>query len=147
MQTVLLAREIVRMMRWDGDSKSDTHHFASVKRVNHHFDCVTELHRTMGYIGNLSIEDVLKSVLMATLKASTNSSLRAAYHKAWMTSTTPKTCLSLSSKTLAPANFVATLTIADRLATLTSTTLLPGAATIMELEGVTPAPPARLDQS
>jgi len=25
----------------------------------------------MGYIGNLSIEDVLKSVLMATLKAST----------------------------------------------------------------------------
>ena len=42
---------------------------------------VTEIHRTMGYIGNLSIEDVLKSVLMATLKASTNSSLRAAYHK------------------------------------------------------------------
>ena len=65
MQTVLLAREIVRMMRWDGDSKSDTHHFASVKRVNHHFDCVTELHRTMGYIGNLSIEDVLKSVTAA----------------------------------------------------------------------------------
>ncbi len=35
----------------------------------------------MGYIGNLSIEDVLKSVLMATLKASTNLSLRDAYHK------------------------------------------------------------------
>jgi hypothetical protein len=35
----------------------------------------------MGYIGNLSIEDVLKSVLMATLKASTNRSLRDAYHK------------------------------------------------------------------
>jgi len=35
---------------------------------------------TMGYIGNLSIEDVLKSVLMATLKASTNRSLRDAYH-------------------------------------------------------------------
>jgi hypothetical protein len=34
----------------------------------------------MGYIGNLSIEDVLKSVLMATLKASNNSFLRA-YHK------------------------------------------------------------------
>jgi hypothetical protein len=37
--------------------------------VNRHFVSVTELHRTMGYIGNLSIEDVLKSVLMATLKA------------------------------------------------------------------------------
>jgi hypothetical protein len=35
----------------------------------------------MGYIGNLSIEDVLKSVLIATLKASTNCSLRDAYHK------------------------------------------------------------------
>jgi hypothetical protein len=72
MQTVLLAREIARMMRWDGDSKGD---------VNRHFDSVTELHRTMGYIGNLSIEDVLKSVLMATLKASTNCSLRDTYHK------------------------------------------------------------------
>jgi hypothetical protein len=47
-------------LRWDGDSKGD---------VNHHFASVTELHRTMGYIGNLSIEDVLKSVLIATLKA------------------------------------------------------------------------------
>jgi hypothetical protein len=72
MQTVLLAREIARMMRWDGDSKG---------AVNRHFASVSELHRTMGYIGNLSIEDVLKSVLMATLKASTNLSLRDAYHK------------------------------------------------------------------
>jgi hypothetical protein len=71
-QTVLLAREIARMMRWDGDSKD---------AVNLHFASVTELHRTMGYISNLSIEDVLKSVLMATLKASTNPSLRDAYHK------------------------------------------------------------------
>jgi len=72
MQTVLLAREIARMMRWDGDSKGD---------VNRHFASVTELHRTMGYIGNLSIDkDVLKSVLMATLKASTNRSLRDSYH-------------------------------------------------------------------
>ena len=72
MQTVLLAREIARMIRWDGDSKS---------AVNHHFASVTELHHTMGYIGNLSIEDVLKSVLMATLKASTNHSLRDTYQK------------------------------------------------------------------
>ena len=35
----------------------------------------------MGYIGNLSIEDILKSVLMATLKSSNNCSLRDAYHK------------------------------------------------------------------
>jgi hypothetical protein len=72
MQTVLLAREIARMMRWDGDSKS---------AVNRHFASVTEVHRTMGYIGNLSIEDVLQAVLMATLKASAQKSLRAAYHK------------------------------------------------------------------
>ena len=72
MQTVLLAREIARMMRWDGDSNG---------AVNRHFASVTELHRTTGYIGNLSIEDVLKSVLMATLKASTNRALRDAYHK------------------------------------------------------------------
>ena len=72
MQTVLITREIARMMQWDDDSKVT---------VNRHFASVTELHSTMGYIGNLSIEDVLKSVLMATLKASTNCSLRDAYHK------------------------------------------------------------------
>jgi hypothetical protein len=66
------ACEIAGMMRWDGDSKG---------AVNRHFASVSELHRTVGYIGNLSIEDVLKSVLMATLKASTNRSLRDAYHK------------------------------------------------------------------
>jgi hypothetical protein len=126
MQTVLLAREIARMMRWDGDSKG---------AVNRHFASVTELHRTMGYIGNLSIEDVLKSVLMATLKASTNRSLRDAYHKVRMTSTTTKTCLSLSSKTLVPASFDATLT---------SATLLHGVATIPALHGVTKAPTVRL---
>jgi hypothetical protein len=67
MQTVLLAREIARMIHWDGDSKGV---------VNRHFASVTELHSTIVYIGNLSIKDVLKSVLMATLKASTNHSLR-----------------------------------------------------------------------
>ena len=51
MQTVLLAREIALMMSWDGDSKGS---------VNKHLASVTELHRTMGYIGNLSIKDVLK---------------------------------------------------------------------------------------
>jgi len=72
MQTVLLAREIARMMHWDGDSKN---------AVNRHFASVTEVHRTMGYIGNLSIEDVLQAVLMATLKGSAQRPLRAAYHQ------------------------------------------------------------------
>jgi hypothetical protein len=43
------------MMRWDGDSKG---------AVNRHFASITELYRTMGYIGTLSIENVLKSVLI-----------------------------------------------------------------------------------
>ena len=38
MQTVMLAREIDRMMKWDGDSKAD---------VNHHFASVNELYCTM----------------------------------------------------------------------------------------------------
>jgi hypothetical protein len=100
-----------------------------------------------GYIGTLSLEDVLKSVLMATLKASTNSSLHAAYHILDDLETT-KTCLSLPSKTLALANFYfdATLTSADRLATLMSATLLQGVANILELQGVTPAPSVWLVQ-
>jgi hypothetical protein len=72
MQTALLARELARMMRWDGDTK---------RAINLHFASVTELHRTMGFIGDLSIEDVLKSVLLATLKDSPNLALRAAYHR------------------------------------------------------------------
>jgi hypothetical protein len=60
------------MIQWDGDSKGT---------VNCHFSFITELYRTMGHISTLSTEDVLKSVLMATLKASTNLSLSDAYHK------------------------------------------------------------------
>ena len=81
----------------------------------------------MGYIGNLSIEDILKSVLMATLKSSNNRSLRDAYHKPWMTSTTTKTYLSLSSKTLVTASFDSTLT---------NDTLMHGVKTIPELQSV-----------
>ena len=72
MQAVLLAREMARMMRWDGDSKHD---------VNIHFGKVNETRHALGYLDNLSIDDVLKSVLMATLKASANSTLRDVYHK------------------------------------------------------------------
>ena len=57
MQTVLLAREIARMIRWDGDPKG---------AVNSHFDSVTELHRTMGYIGNLWLLLITLSVTSTT---------------------------------------------------------------------------------
>jgi hypothetical protein len=127
MQTVLLARELARMMPWDDDSKGV---------VNRCFDSVTELHCTVVYIGNLSIEDVLKSVLMATLKDSTNHSLRDTYHKVLDDlNTTTKTYLSISSKTIVPASFDATLT---------SDTLLHGVVTIPELQSVPQAPPELL---
>jgi hypothetical protein len=63
MQTALLARELARMMRWDGDN---------TRAINLHFSSISELHRTMGFICDLSLEDVLKSVLLATLRASPN---------------------------------------------------------------------------
>jgi len=58
MQTALLARENAPIMRWDGDN---------TRAINLRFSSITELHRTMGFIGGLSMEDVLKSVLLATL--------------------------------------------------------------------------------
>jgi hypothetical protein len=71
MQTSLLARELARMMRWEGDTP---------RAVNLHFNSIVELHHTLHFIGDLSVEDVLQSVLLATLRASPNASLRAAYH-------------------------------------------------------------------
>jgi hypothetical protein len=71
MQTALLARELARMMRWDGDT---------TRAINLHFSSITELHHTLSFISELSMEDVLQSVLLATLRASPNASLRAAYH-------------------------------------------------------------------
>ena len=68
MQTALLARELARMMRWDGDT---------TRAINLHFSSITELHHTLNFIGDLSMEDVLQSVLLATLRASPNASLRA----------------------------------------------------------------------
>jgi hypothetical protein len=126
MQTVLLAREIARMMRWDGDSKGS---------VNRHFASVTELHCTMGYIGNLSIEDVLKSVLMAALKASTNRSLRDAYHKVLD---------DLDDDKVLSFDLIQDACARQFRRTLTSATLLHGVATIPALHGVTKAPTVRL---
>ena len=71
MQTALLARELTRMMRWDGDT---------TRAINLHFNSIAELHHTLNFIGDLSMEDVLQPVLLATLRASPNASLRAAYH-------------------------------------------------------------------
>jgi hypothetical protein len=70
-QTVLLAREMARMMKWDGDSKHT---------VNIHFGKVNETRKALGYLDDLTLDDVLKSVLMATLKASVKRTLRDAYH-------------------------------------------------------------------
>jgi hypothetical protein len=77
MQTVLLAREIAHMMLWDGDSKGD---------VNRHFASIIELYRTMGYIGTLSIEDVLNSVLMAPLRLLLIALSMTHTTRLWMTS-------------------------------------------------------------
>ena len=59
------------MMKWDGDSKH---------AVNIHFGKVNETRQALGYLDDLTIDDVLKSVLMATLKASANRTLRDVYH-------------------------------------------------------------------
>ena len=64
MQTVLFAREIGSMMKWDGDSK---------RAVNTHFGKVNETRQALGYLDALTIDDVLKSVLMATLTSLTTS--------------------------------------------------------------------------
>jgi hypothetical protein len=56
------------MMWWDGDT---------TRAINLHFSSITELHHTLNFIGDLSMEDVLQSVLLATLRASPNASLRA----------------------------------------------------------------------
>jgi hypothetical protein len=70
MQTVLLAREIGRLMAWDGDSKN---------AVNTHFGKVGDIRRAFEYMGVLTIDDVFRSVILATLKSSNNRALRTAY--------------------------------------------------------------------
>jgi hypothetical protein len=70
MQTVLLAREIGRIMNWDGDSKN---------AVNAHFGKVGDIRRAFEYMGALTIDDVFRSVILATLKSSNNRALRTAY--------------------------------------------------------------------
>jgi hypothetical protein len=70
MQTVLLAREIGHLMAWDGDSK---------KAVNTHFGKVCDILKAFEYMGSLTIYDVFRSVILATLKSSNNLTLRTAH--------------------------------------------------------------------
>jgi hypothetical protein len=72
MQTVLLAREIGRLIAWDGDSKN---------AVNNHFGKVGDIRRAFEYMGALTIDDVFRSVILATLKSSNNRALRTAYEQ------------------------------------------------------------------
>jgi len=74
MQTVLLAREIGRLIAWDGDSKN---------AVNNNFGKVGDIRRGFDYMvshmGALTIDDVFRSVILAALKFSNNRVLRTAY--------------------------------------------------------------------
>jgi len=70
MQTVLLAREIGRLMAWDGDSKN---------AVNTYFGKVGDIRRVFEYMVALTIDDVFRSAILATLKSSNNRALRTAY--------------------------------------------------------------------
>jgi hypothetical protein len=47
--------------------------------VNTHFGKVGDISRAFGYMVALTINDVFRSVILATLKSSTNSALRTAY--------------------------------------------------------------------
>ena len=95
MQTVLLAREIGRLMAWDGDSKN---------AVNTHFGKVGDIRRAFDYTGALTIDDVFRSVILATLKSANNRALRTAYDQILTTWTTTRTSHLRTSKPSVPAN-------------------------------------------
>jgi hypothetical protein len=59
-------------MEWDGHT---------VITVNGHFLEVSVTRKTFSYMDALTIDDVFKTVVLATLKASGNSALRATYNK------------------------------------------------------------------
>jgi hypothetical protein len=55
---------------WDGDSKN---------AVNTHCGKVGDIRRAFDYMGALTIDDVFRSVILATLKSSNNHALRTVY--------------------------------------------------------------------
>ena len=86
---------------------------------------------------------------MSTLprtKHSQSHKVRAAHHKVLDDLDDAKDLSFALIQDACVANFAATLTIANRLPTLTSATLLQGVATILELQSVTPAPSAVVAQ-
>jgi ATP-dependent protease HslVU (ClpYQ) ATPase subunit len=70
MQTVLLAREIGRLMAWDVYSK---------KAVNTHFCKVGNIRRAFDCMGALTIDNVFRSVILVTLESSNNRALHTAH--------------------------------------------------------------------
>jgi hypothetical protein len=70
MQTVLLAREIARLMTWDSNSKNN---------VNAPVGKVGKICQVFIYMDTLTINDVLKSVILAIIKSSNNLALSAVY--------------------------------------------------------------------
>jgi hypothetical protein len=65
----LPARLDALYLTWDGDSKC---------AVNEHFQKVGITRNAFSYMGSLTIDDVLWSVILATLKSYDNRALRAA---------------------------------------------------------------------
>ena len=57
-------------MAWDGDSKN---------AVNTYFGKVGDIRRVFEYMVALTIDDVFRSAILATLKSSNNRALRTAY--------------------------------------------------------------------
>jgi hypothetical protein len=49
--------------------------------VNTHFGKVGDIRRALDYMGALTIDDVFRSVILATLKSSNNRALRTAYNQ------------------------------------------------------------------
>jgi hypothetical protein len=90
MQTQIFVRELSRLMTWDVRTVDD---------VNHYFLKVSVFRKVLSYMKRLTIVvDVFKAVILATLKVSDNSDLRAATSKSLMTWTMTNPSPSPASK-------------------------------------------------
>jgi hypothetical protein len=72
MQTVLLASEIGSHMAWDGNTKDV---------VNDHFLKVSNTSKAFSYMDKLTIDNVFRTVILATLESSDNRALRYTYNQ------------------------------------------------------------------
>ena len=89
MQTQIFVRELSRLMTWDVRTVDD---------VNHYFLKVSVFRKVLSYMKRLTIVDGFKAVILATLKVSDNSDLRAATSKSLMTWTMTNPSTSPASK-------------------------------------------------